>query len=49
MTTPISNEIYWLLLTTLMTSLFWIPYIINRMAEQGILNSLWDPFADTHT
>ena len=49
MTTQISNEIYWLLLTILMTSLFWTPYIINRMAEQGIFNVLWDPFGDTHT
>ena len=49
MTTPMSNEIYWLLLTILMTSLFWMPYIINRIAEQGIFNALWDPFGDTHT
>ena len=49
MTTPFSNEIYWLLLTILMTSLFWMPYIINRMTEQGIITALWDPFGDTHT
>jgi uncharacterized MAPEG superfamily protein len=32
-----------------MTSLFWLPYIINRMLEQGIVNAVWDPFGDTHT
>lgn len=49
MTQPLSNEIYWLSLTVLMTSLFWVPYIINRMAEQGTLNALWDRFGDRHT
>lgn len=49
MTTPLSNEIYWLVLTILMTSLFWVPYIINRMSEQGILNALWDRYGETST
>jgi len=47
MTTPFSNEILWLTLTVLMTSLFWVPYIINRMFELGILNAIWDPFGRT--
>jgi len=38
-----SIEMYWLLLTVLMTSLFWVPYILNRLAEQGIFAGLWDP------
>ncbi len=49
MTTALSNEIYWLVLTILMTSLFWVPYIINRMGELGILNALWDRYGVTHT
>lgn len=32
-----------------MTSLFWIPYIINRMLEQGIFTALWDRFGRTDT
>jgi uncharacterized MAPEG superfamily protein len=32
-----------------MTSLFWIPYIINRMLELGILTALWDRFGVTDT
>lgn len=49
MSTALSNEIYWLVLTTLMTSLFWIPYIINRMIELGVLNALWDRYGNTDT
>lgn len=49
MNSPISAELYWLILTLLLTALFWIPYIIERMQEQGILNALWDPFGKTQT
>jgi len=38
-----SIEMYWLLLTVLMTSLFWVPYILNRLVEQGVFTGLWDP------
>ena len=48
-TTLLSSELYWLILTILMTSLFWLPYILNRMIEQGILSALWDPFGATNT
>ena len=40
----LSPELFWLTLTILMTSLFWVPYIVNRMLELGILNALWDRF-----
>jgi len=36
----LSKELYWLSLTVLMTALFWVPYILNRMLELGILNAL---------
>jgi uncharacterized MAPEG superfamily protein len=36
-------ELYWLTLTTLMTALFWVPYIINWMIEQGVVKAVWDP------
>lgn len=45
----ISNELHWLTLTLMMTSVFWMPYIINRMLEQGILNALWDRYGETTT
>lgn len=49
MVASLSNELYWLLLSILMTSFFWVPYIINRMFEMGILNALWDPLGRTDT
>ena len=49
MNLSLSNELYWLTLTVLMTSLFWVPYIINRMLEQGIFNALWDRYGYTDT
>ncbi len=45
----LSAELYWLTLTTIMTSLLWIPYILNRMLEQGIFNAMWDRFGSTET
>lgn len=32
-----------------MTSLFWVPYIINRMIELGILTAIWDRYGVTDT
>jgi len=42
-------EIYWLLLSILLTALLWVPYIINRLFEQGILYGLWDPDGKTES
>jgi len=49
MSTSLSTEFYWLVLTILMTALFWVPYILNRMLEQGIGTALWDPHGVTDT
>ncbi|MEZ5542096.1 MAG: MAPEG family protein [Pseudomonadota bacterium] len=48
-THPLAPELYWLTLTTLMTGLMWLPYILNRLAEQGPLTALWDPQGETAT
>lgn len=45
----LSPELYWLVLTALMTSLMWVPYIINRIAENGARNALLDPQGRTET
>jgi len=45
----LSTELYWLTLTVLMTGLMWMPYIINRMLEQGIGFAMWDPQGSTKT
>ena len=49
MTTEPTPELSWLIATTVMTGLFWLPYILNRLIEQGILTALWDPQGETAT
>ena len=48
-TQTLSPELYWLTITTLMTGLMWVPYILNRLAEKGPLKATWDPQGDTTT
>ena len=31
-----TTELYWLTLTALMTALFWLPYVLNRMVMTGL-------------
>lgn len=38
-----SKEIYWLALTLLMTALFWLPYVLNRMAVRGVMGTMANP------
>lgn len=49
MSTVLTTELYWLMLTIIMTGLMWLPYILNRMLEQGIGFALWDPQGETKT
>ncbi len=35
-----SQEIFWLVLTVFMTSLFWLPYILNQLAVLGVLEAM---------
>ena len=46
MNEPIATEFYWLTLTALMTSLFWIPYILNRLKELKPWPALWSSEPD---
>jgi uncharacterized MAPEG superfamily protein len=48
-TETLTTELYWLTLTVLMTALMWVPYIINRMVEQGMGFAIWDPQGETKT
>lgn len=43
----VTGEVYWLLLTILMTALMWVPYIINRILEQGVITAIMDPYGVT--
>ncbi len=40
------NEIFWLTLTILRTSLFWLPYILNRISEHQLIPALRNPNRD---
>jgi uncharacterized MAPEG superfamily protein len=40
-------ELFWLAATLLMSSMLWIPYILNRMKERGAWNALWEPQGET--
>lgn len=40
------TELYWLTLTALMTALFWLPYILNRLSEMGIGQAVFNPNSD---
>lgn len=35
-----TTELYWLTLTALMTALFWVPYVLNRMVVNGLPGTL---------
>ena len=44
-----STETYWLTLTAVMTSLFWIPYMIDRVLIRGIMGAFGNPELDAPT
>lgn len=39
-------ELFWLTLTVTMTALLWMPYIVNRMIEMGVMGALSNPSFD---
>jgi uncharacterized MAPEG superfamily protein len=41
-----SSELFWLTLTVAMTGLFWVPYILDRMAVRGLMPTLDNPRPD---
>ena len=45
----LTTELFWLVATVTMTALFWVPYILNRVLEQGGLPAIWDPLGITAT
>ena len=38
-----SKELFWLTLTLLMTALFWLPYVLDRIAVRGLMGALANP------
>ncbi len=41
-----TSELYWLTMTALMTALFWVPYVLNRMAVRGVMGAMANPTPD---
>jgi uncharacterized MAPEG superfamily protein len=41
------RELFWLAMSVVMTAVFWVPYIIQRIVERGIWDALYDPQGDT--
>lgn len=46
MTNIITEEIFWLTLTIALTATLWVPYIINRILENGLISALRNPKPD---
>ncbi len=41
------KELVWLTYTLIMTALFWVPYILNRLKEMGLWTAVSNSNADT--
>ncbi|MBI3524244.1 MAG: MAPEG family protein [Betaproteobacteria bacterium] len=39
-------ELYWLVLTSMMTAIIFLPYILNRMKEHGVWPAIYNPQPD---
>jgi uncharacterized MAPEG superfamily protein len=39
-------ELFWLIVTITMTAVLWVPYIINRILENGLIPALRNPKPD---
>jgi uncharacterized MAPEG superfamily protein len=38
-----SHELFWLVMTTAMTGLMWVPYILDRIMVRGLMGSMANP------
>lgn len=43
---PYTPDLFWLTLTILVTALMWVPYILNRIREMGLLPAVKNPRPD---
>jgi uncharacterized MAPEG superfamily protein len=43
-----TKELYWTTLTVLMTAVFWLPYILDRLMVRGIIPAISDTKPETH-
>ena len=42
-----TQELYWLTLTTLMTALFWLPYVLNRIKVRELMGAMGNTTAES--
>jgi len=42
-----TTELYWLALTVLITGLFWLPYILDRISVRGLIPAITGTEAET--
>ena len=42
-----TTELFWLTLTVTITALFWMPYIVNRILEMGVMEAMGNPNSDS--
>ncbi len=42
-----TTEIYWLVMSVLLTAILWVPIILNRLLEHGIVHGIMDPDGKT--
>ena len=40
------REMFWLMLTIVMTGLMWVPYILDRCAVRGLMGAMGNPGPD---
>src|ERR1700685_1485951 len=38
-----SHDLFWLVMTTAMTGLIWVPYILDRMMVRGMMGTMANP------
>jgi uncharacterized MAPEG superfamily protein len=38
-----SNELFWLTLTVILTGLLWVPYILDRVMVRGLMGAMANP------
>lgn len=49
MDTALAPELYWTTLTIVLTALLWVPHILQRVIELGLVAALSDPRHDVKT
>lgn len=42
-----TTEMYWLVMSVLLTATMWVPIIVNRLLEHGIVHGIMDPDGKT--